>query len=71
MKFELDIGDDVLKNEIREKLIEKLAEEIWRKLDYQDRNVLVDRIYKAVDWSKMAPHIQEALLRKAAEKYFK
>jgi hypothetical protein len=61
MKFEIEIDQDDLNN--------RVADLIASELRYQARDK-TDEIFKKIDWSKMTPHVQDAILKMAAEELF-
>ena len=60
-----------------EKAPPRIAEEMVRMLEMalhlrapEERQEQKDKMFKQMDWSKMAPYVQEAILKMAAEKLF-
>jgi hypothetical protein len=63
MKIELEIDEEEIKKE--------LVQIIARSLSYKIDSKIQDKIFASIDWSKMGSHVQEALLKMAAEQLFK
>lgn len=62
MKFELEIDVE----DVKKSVIAKIAEDYKWQIGTEVKNEIFDKI----DWSKMAPFVQEAILKMAAQKMF-